>query len=98
MPASGRLELIEDGRLDLRSDADLLSFSTGIFLAAFCSAPGTSCDGPNVAIVALVVGEPIRAIGTLLGLLLANERWEELPVGSLSVAAERGGVAPRLSF
>lgn len=124
---TGKLELLEGGRLELRSDDGLLSFpldsigalevsrgkswvppvaggvggfllSTGIFLAVFCSDPDTSCDGENVAIVALIIGAPVGGIGTLLGLLLANERWEELPLGSLSVAAERGGAALRLSF
>jgi hypothetical protein len=90
---TGRLELLEGGRLELRTDEELLSFpldsirtlevsrgkswvppvvggvggfflSTGIFLAVFCSDPDTSCDGQNVAIVALVVGAPVGGIGT----------------------------------
>jgi len=72
--------------------------STGIFLAVFCSDPDTSCDGQNVAIVSLVVGAPVGAIGTLIGLLLADERWEELPLDRLGVAAGPGGIALRLSF
>ncbi len=124
---TGRLELLEGGRLELRVDDDLLSFpldsiralevshgkswvppvvggvggffvSTGIFLAIFCSDQDTSCDGQNVAIVALVVGAPIGAIGTLIGLLLADERWEELPLDRLGIAAGPDGVALRLSF
>ncbi len=124
---TGKLELLEGGRLELQSDDELLSFpldsigalevsrgkswvppvaggvggfllSTGIFLAVFCSDPDTSCDGENVAIVALIIGAPVGGIGALLGLLLANERWEELPLGSFSLVAERGGAALRLSF
>jgi hypothetical protein len=124
---TGRLELLEGGRLELRTDEELLSFpldsirtlevsrgkswvppvvggvggfflSTGIFLAVFCSDPDTSCDGQNVAIVALVIGAPVGGIGTLIGLLLADERWAELPLGRLGVAAGPGGVALQLSF
>ncbi len=72
--------------------------STGIFLAVFCSDQDTSCDGENVAIVALVVGAPVGAIGMLIGLLLADERWEELPLDRLGVAAGPDGIALRLSF
>ncbi len=123
----GRLELVEGGRLELRTDDRLLSFpldsiwalevsrgkswvppvvggvggffvSTGIFLAIFCSDPDTSCDGGNIAIASLVIGAPVGAIGTLIGLLLADERWEELPLDRLGVAAGPDGIALRLSF
>jgi hypothetical protein len=124
---TGRLELFEGGRLELRADDQLLSFpldsirslevsrgkswvppvvggvggfflSTGIFLAVFCSEPDTSCDGGNVAIASLVVGAPVGAIGMLVGLLLADERWEQLPLDRLGVVAGPGGIALRLSF
>lgn len=72
--------------------------STGIFLAAFCSDDDTSCDAQSVAIVSLVIGAPTGAIGTLLGLLLANERWEELPMGRLSVEAQAGGLVVGFAF
>jgi len=51
-----------------------------------------------VAIVALVIGAPVGGIGTLIGLLLADERWAELPLGRLGVAAGPDGVALQLSF
>lgn len=72
--------------------------STGIFLAAFCSDPDTSCDAANVGTVALVIGVPTGAIGTLVGLLLADERWAEVPLDRMSLVTGPGQIGLRLIF
>ncbi len=124
---TGRLELLQGGRLSLRTDGELLGFpldsiralersrgkswvppvaggvggflgATGIFLAGFCSDPDTSCDADTVAIVALVVGAPAGAIGTLVGLLLADERWADVPLAGLEVVTGPGRIGLRLAL
>jgi hypothetical protein len=72
--------------------------ATGTFLAIFCSDPDTSCDGESIAVAALIIGAPVGAIGTLVGLLLADERWEDLPLERLGVVVSPGGIALQLSL
>ena len=72
--------------------------STGIFLAGFCSDADTSCDGDTVATVALVVGVPAGAIGTLVGLLLADERWADIPLEGLELVTGPGRIGLRLAL
>jgi hypothetical protein len=72
--------------------------ATGAFLAIFCSDPDTSCDGESIAVAALIIGAPVGAIGTLVGLLLADERWEDLPLERLGVVVSPGGIALQLSL
>ena len=72
--------------------------ATGTFLAIFCSDPDTSCGGHQVAAGALYFGVPVGAIGTLVGLLLADERWEDLPLERVGVVVSPGGIALQLSL
>ena len=72
--------------------------ATGTFMAVFCSDEDTSCDGDNFAVAALIIGAPVGAIGTLVGLLLADERWEDLLLERVGVVVSPGGIALQLSL
>lgn len=75
-----------------------LLIPTGVFLAIFCSDPDTSCDGENVLIVTALIGVPSAAIGTLVGLLLRDERWEPVLVDAFTAHIGPGGIGFGVSF
>jgi hypothetical protein len=56
--------------------------ASGLFLAAFCSDPDTSCHADTVGKVTAIFGLPPTMIGLGIGLAIRSERWERVPLPS----------------
>jgi hypothetical protein len=65
--------------------------ASGLFLAAFCSDPDTSCHADTVGRVLALIALPPTAVGLGIGLAVRTERWERIPIPGSQAARSGDG-------